>query len=372
MKDNDYEKPYRIAHIIRKIKDGGIESVVYNYYHAIDRSQIQFDIYYHADSADDPPEDMIAMGARFYAIPPYNKDLCGYIRQLRKYFSRNHYAVVHSHMNTINVFGLYAAWREGIPFRISHSHSVPGGKELRNFLKYLLRPFATIFATDYFACSEKAGRWLFGNRNYDKGRVRLIANAIEVDAYQSGFQDNSLLRKSMGLDGKVVIGHVGRFTYAKNHKFLLRLFKELKKKYTEAILLLIGDGELRQEIETEIDSLGLHGSVILTGWICSPAEYYHLMNVFVFPSYYEGFSMTVLEAQFCGVPCVVSEAIPAEAMVSGAVKIVPLHESCEKWISAISEALHEKVVLNEKSRQYDIRENAASLCNIYQSKIERL
>ena len=164
-------EPIRVAQIMGKLWAGGVEMVVFNYYRAIDKSKIQFDFYYDADSTVEPPEDLIAMGARFIRIPPY-QHLPEYLKVLKKHFKDNNYAIVHSHINTLSVFPLYMAWKCNIPIRIAHNHSVPGGENIkRTGLKYILRVFSRVFPTDYVACSEKAGRWLFGNKNFDKGRV---------------------------------------------------------------------------------------------------------------------------------------------------------------------------------------------------------
>lgn len=365
------EKPYRVAHIIRKIRDGGVETVVNNYYKQIDKSCIQFDIYYHSDSGFAPSEELIAMGAKFYAVPPYYKNIFGYVKTLRKYFRRNSYMIVHSHMNTISFFPLYAAWREKIPIRIAHNHSVPGGRELRNIIKYILRPFVRVFATDYFACSEKAGRWLFGNSNYNKGRVQIVANAVDFSKYSLSIEKTNLMKKDFGIEGRIVIGHVGRFTYAKNHKFLLKVFKTFKNIVPNAILLLIGDGEMRNEIEKEIVALNISDDVILTGWTCQPEKYYHLIDVLVLPSFFEGIPMVLLEAQISGVPCVISDVVSREVYISNGIAALSLSASCEEWANKIKQSIQKKVVLNSKSKKYDIQKAAKILCKIYQKKIDK-
>lgn len=224
MKQKD--EPIRVAQIMGKLWAGGVEMVVFNYYRAIDKSKIQFDFYYDADSTVEPPQDLIDMGARFYKIPPYQK-LPQYIRELKKHLKENQYLIVHSHLNTLSVFPLFVAWMCRVPVRVAHNHSVPSGKELkRDALKYFLRIFGRVFPTDYFACSEKAGRWMFGNRNYDAGKVVVIKNATDFERFRVGEEIIEKLKKQLGLNDKFVIGHIGRFTFAKNHEFLLDVFKK--------------------------------------------------------------------------------------------------------------------------------------------------
>lgn len=168
-------EPERIAYIIGKMWTGGVESCVFNYYLAIDKSKYQFDFFYDVDSTVEPPVDVIEIGERFYKLPPY-QSLPRYLKELRKVLRAEKYMIVHSHLNTLSEFPLYAAWREGIPVRIAHNHSVPGGNEWkRNAVKNVLKHFSKLFATDYCACSEKAGRWLFGDKDYDAGKVTALS-----------------------------------------------------------------------------------------------------------------------------------------------------------------------------------------------------
>lgn len=234
MKQKD--EPIRVAQIMGKLWAGGVEMVVFNYYRAIDKSKIQFDFYYDADSTVEPPQNLIDMGARFYKIPPYQK-LPQYIRELKKHLKENQYLIVHSHLNTLSVFPLFVAWMCRVPVRVAHNHSVPSGKELkRDALKYFLRIFGRVFPTDYFACSEKAGRWMFGNRNYDAGKVVVIKNATDFERFRVGEEIIEKLKKQLGLNDKFVIGHIGRFTFAKNHEFLLDVFKKIHKLYNPTFI----------------------------------------------------------------------------------------------------------------------------------------
>lgn len=230
MKQKD--EPIRVAQIMGKLWAGGVEMVVFNYYRAIDKSKIQFDFYYDADSTVEPPQDLIDTGARFYKIPPYQK-LPQYIRELKKHLKENQYLIVHSHLNTLSVFPLFVAWMCRVPVRVAHNHSVPSGKELkRDALKYFLRIFGRVFPTDYFACSEKAGRWMFGNRNYDAGKVVVIKNATDFERFRADEETIEKLKKQLGLNDKFVIGHIGRFTFAKNHEFLLDVSTMWKSRKT--------------------------------------------------------------------------------------------------------------------------------------------
>jgi len=373
-KEKTTDKPIRIAQIIGKILAAGIDSVVFNYYRAIDKSQIQFDFYYDADSTVDPPQELIDMGAKFYKLPPY-QHLWEYLPTLYKMLRENKYIIVHSHLNTLSVFPLAVAAFTRVPVRIAHNHSVPSGKEWkRDGLKKLLRFFSKCFSTDYFACSEKAGRWLFSDSTYKAGAVKIVENAIEFERFKFNESERKERKKKLGLDEAFVVGHVGRFTFAKNHKFILQIFKNIISIKSNAILLLIGDGELREEIETEIERMSLQESVIMTGKTQYPEIYYSVMDVIVLPSVFEGLSLATIEAQVSGVPIIISEAVPKEINISNGYKYLSLTDTAAKWADAAIEMSYQTVELSSNSDNYNIKYAAPKLANWYmltQKKYER-
>ena len=362
------DEPIRVAQIMGKLWAGGVEMVVFNYYRAIDKSKIQFDFYYDADSTVEPPQDLIDMGARFYKLPPYQK-LPQYIRELKKHLKENQYLIVHSHLNTLSVFPLFVAWMSRVPVRIAHNHSVPAGKEIgRDTLKMFLRLFAKVFPTDYFACSEKAGRWMFGNKAFDSGRVFVLKNATDFSRFRPTYEKTEVIKKKLGLKDKFVVGHIGRFTYAKNHNFLLDVFSKISAKRENAILLLVGDGELHQAIIDGIKEKGLDGKVVFAGQVSNPELYYSLADVIVIPSIFEGLSLATIESQIAGVPSVVSDAIPEEAVISNGVRRLKLTD--RSWADVAVEIADMKVFLDERSREYDIRYAVKKLENWYLKKVE--
>lgn len=360
-------EPYRVAQIMGKLWAGGVEMVVFNYYRAIDHSKIQFDFYYDDDSTVTPPEDLIEMGARFIRIPAY-QNVFAYMNALEREFKSHDYQIVHSHINTLSIFPLYVAWKCGIPVRIAHNHSVPEGDGLwRMSLKYFLKSFSRLFSTDYFACSEKAGRWLWGNRLYDCGRVVVLKNAIDFERFQCSNEEINQIRNEVGVNASLVVAHVGRFTFAKNHKFIIDLFSEILKVQEDAVLLLVGDGEMRNQIYDWVDEKGISDKVIFTGQVTNPEMFYGLADVVVIPSIFEGLSLAAIESQAAGVPTVVSNAIPEEAIISNGVRRLELYD--EKWVDTIFEVVGQKVVLNNKSKEYDINYASKKLEGFYLDKL---
>lgn len=359
------KKPIRVAQIMGKLWAGGVEMVMFNYYRAIDKTMVQFDFYYDADSTVEPPQDLIDMGARFIKIPPYQY-LFEYLRTLKKHFKENNYKIVHSHINTLSVFPLYMAWRCGIPVRIAHNHSVPSGESFkRTGLKYVLRMFSRVFPTDYFACSEKAGRWLFGDGNFEDGKVTVIKNAVDFERFRPSQEVLDSLRKEMNLENMFVIGCIGRFTFAKNHRFLIEIFEEVKKQRENAILLLVGDGELHNEIHKLVETKKLNNSVVFVGQITDPESYYKLCDVVAVPSIFEGLSLTTIESQVAGVPVVVSEAVPDEAIISNGVKKINLSEDKSIWVKSITNIAQATLQLDDRSDEYNILSKSSGLTNWY-------
>lgn len=369
---SQHEKTIRIAYIIGKMWAGGVESVVFNYYRAIDHKRFQFDFFYDEDSTVEPPQDIIDMGARFIKLPPYQK-LVQYLSVLRKQLREGRYQIVHSHLNTLSVFPLYAAWREHVPIRIAHNHSVPGGNEWkRNFLKTFLKGFSKLFSTDYFACSEKAGRWMFGDKTFDLGRVHILKNAVDFNRFRTPDSEIEKLKTELGISDKFVVGNVGRFTYAKNHSFLFDVFEEILKKNDKAVLLLVGDGELHDEILESIERRGLVDRVILTGKVQNPGKYYRLNDISIVPSIFEGLSLATIESQIAGVPVVISKAIPKEAVISDACVFMDIDESPERWAEAALRLANRKVVYTDAVKDYDIAIQAPKLTDWYTDALERI
>ncbi len=330
------KKEIVVAHIIGKWLGGGVESVVMNYYRHIDRTKIQFDFICDEDSTNIPYEEIEKLGGRVILIPPYQK-LFKYHNKLKKILKDGNYKIVHSHINTLSIFSLFAAKCAGAPVRIAHSHSTTNKKEKKkNLLKQALRPFSKVFATDYMCCSELAGRWLFGNKEYDKGNVYLLNNAIDLDKFKYDEKIRSEKRKKLNIsDDTLVIGHVGRFVEQKNHRFLIDIFNEIHKQNSNSILLLAGQGPLMEEIKSKVESLGLEKFVIFLGQRNDIDELYQAFDVFCLPSLYEGLPVVGVEAQATGLLCIFSDDMTKETKVLDTTEFLSLKQSAEEWANDI-------------------------------------
>ena len=331
--NHDPDSPMRVAQVMGIMNSGGVEAVVMNYYRAINRSKIQFDFFIDETCSFPHRAEIERLGGRYYFVPPYHH-VISYICTLKKLFQQNDYSIVHAQINTVNVFPLLAARLAGVPVRICHNHSTANwGEWKKTLFKYLLRPFARVFATDYFACGERAGRWMYKNRLFDAGKVQIMPNAIPVEAFAFDPRARELLRAEIGIGpDTVVVGHVGRFTYAKNHAFLLDVFRSFHEEMSDSILLLVGEGELEFEIKDRIQCLQLEDCTRLLGVRKDVNKLYSAIDVFCLPSFYEGFPVVLVEAHANGLPCVISDRVTSEAAQAGLTDALPIDASaCRHW-----------------------------------------
>lgn len=341
----------RIAQIVGKWLGGGVETVLMNYYRNIDRDKIQFDFICDEDSTNIPYEEIEELGGKVILIPPYQK-IMKYQRELKRVLKNGEYKIVHSHINALSVFSLRAAKKVKIPVRIAHSHSTTNKKEWKkNLLKQLLRPLSKLFATDYMCCSELAGRWLFGNKEYDKGNVYLLNNAIDLNKFKYDEKIKKDKRKELNIaDDTLVIGHVGRFVEQKNHRFLIDIFSEVHKRNNNSILLLSGQGPLTGEIKEKVKDLELEKSVKFLGQRNDIGELYQAFDVFCLPSLYEGLPVVGIEAQATGLLCILSDNMTKETKVLETTEFFSLNKSSKEWADFILEKLK---VFERQNRMYE-------------------
>lgn len=366
------EEPTRIAQIVGKWVGGGVEAVLMNYYTHIDRSKIQFDFICDSDSTDIPYEKIESLGGRVILIPPYQK-IFKYQKELKKVLKEGNYKIVHSHINALSVFPLFAAKRAGVPVRIAHSHSTSNKKEWKKtIIKKMLRPFSRLFSTDYMACTKHAGDWLFGS----KANVYILNNAIDIDRfkYDETIRENKRKELNIPNDAKV-IGHVGRFVEQKNHEFLIDVFNEVHKQDKNTMLLLIGQGPLKESIQEKVKELGLESSVRFLGQRSDINELYQAMDLFLFPSIYEGLGMVLVEAQCSGLKCISSTEVPLVAkVIPDLIEFDDLRLGAKKWASETVEFLKKENdrIVNKKTfeeKGYDIYLESKKLVERYKALI---
>lgn len=366
------KKPIIVAQIMGKWIGGGVESVIMNYYRHLDHKKIQFDFICDEDSTRIPYDEIKKFGGRVFLVPKYQK-LPKYLKALEELFRKNHYRIVHSNVNTLSVFPLYAAKKAGVPVRISHSHSTSNAREWkRNIIKNILRPFSKRYATDYFACSELAGRYLFGSKTFDRGEVKIIHNAIDLDKFKFDPIARKNLRKELGIDDEtIVIGHVGRFVQTKNHHFLIYAFKKYHNKNPNAKLLLIGTGPLEEKIKAKVKILNLEDSVLFLGQRNDTNKLYSVMDIFCLPSLYEGLPVAGIEAQAAGLPCVYSDKVTIEADAANNAYYASI-KNIYSYLQTLEQAIANRVKNRNNikfSKHFQISSNVNILEKFYQQPL---
>lgn len=337
--------PIRILHILTSLNRGGIETMLMNYYRAIDRTKVQFDFLLHRDGIFDYSKEIESMGGRIYSVPKYNPLSIKYIKSLYAFFEehRDEYHVVHCHLNCISALPLAVAKKCSIPVRIAHSHIIIKKHDLKSMYKRLSRKFIPLFATDFFACSEEAGRWMFGSRN-----MSVMPNAIDTSSFIFDKELRQKTRKELGLDQELVIGNVGRLTEQKNQSFLIILLKELLSREKNVKLVLIGDGEDKQKLEVLVSNNNLKENVLFVGSTPNVNAYMQAFDVFAFPSIYEGLGIVAVEAQTAGLFTICSKNVPHEVKLTENCIFLDLNDM-DSWI--------EKILLGSKKERGSLRDD---------------
>lgn len=369
------KQPIVVAQIMGKWVGGGVEAVIMNYYRNIDKSKIQFDFICDKDSTNIPYDEIKKLGGKVIICPPYQK-IFEYEKFLIDLFKKNNYKIVHSNINSLSIFPLRAAKKAGVPVRIAHSHSTTNKKEWKkNLMKQALRPFSKKYATDYFACSELAGRWLFGDRTFEQGKVTIINNAIDLDKFKYDEKLRNEKRKELEIkDDTLVIGHIGRFVAQKNHTFLIDIFNELHKTEKNSILLLIGQGPLMDEIKQKVKTLGISDSVKFLGQRDDVNELYQVFDVFLLPSLYEGLPVVGVEAQATGNLCILSSSMTQETKILNTTIFLQLTQTQNEWSTTILKSVINFCKKNNKNEisnvGFNIKNEAIKLEKIYMNFIK--
>lgn len=334
MKDNN-KQPIRILQVFSRMDKGGAETMIMTYYRKIDRTKVQFDFLVHTDDECAFDDEIEKLGGKIFRFPRYTaKNHFQYQRKWKQFLAGHpEYKIVHGHFFTISAVYFPIA-RKMNRICIAHSHiSNVFTDSLIGRIKYSLfiKPIRNI-ANYYLACSADAGEWMYGKDLMNSDRFFVMNNAINAKNFRYDEERREEIRKQMNLEDQFVVGHIGRFTKQKNHEFLIDIFHEVKKREPNAILLLIGDGELKQRIIEKVKLLELQDSVIFTGVRSDISDLLQAMDVFLFPSKYEGLGIVLIEAQTSGLISYTSDAVvPKEAKVTDLLEFIPLSYNAKSW-----------------------------------------
>lgn len=361
-------EPIRVLHVLGGLQAGGAESFVINLYRAIDKDKVQFDFIKHISSKGVFEDEIAEKGGKIFQCPQYTgKNHFAYCRWWDNFFvSHPEYHVIHGHVRSTAAIYLKIAKKYGL-ITIAHSHSTSNGRGASAFIKNVLQLPIRNIADYLFACSDKAGVWLYGKKAITQENYHMIPNGIDLKRFAFDPVKRREMRQSLGITkDTVVLGHIGRLTVPKNHKFLLELFSQYHKSNPDSCLLLVGDGELFETIKQQCDNLKIGDSVKMVGSRTNTVDYYQVMDIFLFPSLWEGLGIAAVEAQANSLPCLVSDNVPKEALVTNTAKTLSLNKP-EDWLKEL-ENLHprEKAKpMNRRLCDFDIVTIAGWLQGFY-------
>lgn len=365
----------RIAIIAGVLHSGGKRNLIMEYYRHIDRSKVQFDFICDSDSNGIPEEEITKLGGKVYKVAPY-RHIISHLEGTYHILKENKYEIMHAFDNTLNIFPMFIGWLAGVRVRISESISKGDKNEKKTLIKYALRPFSHWFATDFMANSIDCGIWQFGKKAYDKGKISIFKTVINVDANAFDSELRQATRSKFGWNDKVVYGFIGRYVPQKNPLFLIDIFAKIAHKQENAILVMIGFGELDEAIHSKIRGLGLADKVIDLGRRDDIKQFYNAFDAFLLPSLYEGMPVVGIEAQCAGLPIFFSKNITEETTASELACYIGLDESPDIWAEEIIEKtqynmpIRKSHIADVKRKGFDSYSEASRLQEYYLIKIK--
>ena len=346
---------------------GGIETFLMTLYRNIDKTKVQFDFLVHRNEKGFFDDEIQSLGGNIIRVRPLNPfQIIKYYGELNEIFSKTSYNIIHSHLNANSAIILKIAKKKGINHRIAHSHTHSSTNSFNGLFKRLIKTYINNVCNHKIACSNSAGVWLFGT----KADFKIINNSIETSKFSFDQETRLKVRKLLSInENTIVIGNIARFNQEKNHQFLIDIFSEFNKKF-KSKLILIGEGELQFSIREKVKRLRLSKQVIFTGAVKNANEYLNVMDVFIFPSNFEGLGIVAVEAQANGLPVVMNKSLPNELDLTNLTYRLPLDISTDSWVKCVIKA-HEanrprKSKIDEiKAKGYDIKENVSLLEDFY-------
>lgn len=347
---------------------GGLTTVVMNYYRALDKTGIAIDIASTNKAPEVLSKELQNNESKYYSLGR-RSDILSYTRKLNEVF-KNHYDVVHVHGNSATMLlELLPAIINCVRTRIVHVHTT---KTQHPVLQKIIYPFFRKLYDKAVAVSEDAGKWLYGDDYI------VLNNAINVKKYAFSLQNREKIRNSLGISSQTfVIGNIGKLNFPKNHQYLLEVFFRFKRSIDDCKLIVVGGGELEDELKKKAVELGSGKDVIITGMIDDASEHIQAFDFFVFPSRFEGLGLALIEAQASGLKCIISDRVPKEAVVTNQVKVMSIDGNADEWADYIVQNMYYDRIKNSKnaaesikSHGFDISIEAEKLRDLYLNCLE--
>ena len=345
----------RIAVIMGKMHSGGKKNLVMEYYRNIDRSKFQFDFICDSDSNAIPKGEIEQLGGRVFEVTPYSHIIKN-MKDMDHILKKEKYKIIHAYNGTMNLFPMYMAYKNRIPVRISESISMAHEDDKKTIIKNILKPFSKMFATHYMANGEACARYQFGDTLFEEGKVTVFKTVINTEKNQFDSITREKTRLDLGIkDDTLLLGHIGRLTEQKNTLFIIDIFNEVLKIEPTTKLLIIGDGNLKNDMLKRIKEYGIVNAVIYLGRREDIQKFYNAMDGFLLPSLYEGLPVVGVEAQDCGLPVFFSTEIPEESSVCHDLGLfISLKKSAAYWAEEIIKYT-KKAKKNRRNRKEELK-----------------
>lgn len=326
----------RVLQVVGSMGAGGAETMLMNWYRKIDREKVQFDFLVHHQAESCYEEEIRKMGGVVYHLSfADDHNIPKYKRDLKAFFEAHpEYKIVHGHHSSYGRWYLKAAKQAGVPVRISHSHIASFSKTMTGVLFFLMSRKYKKYANVHFACSVAAGNYMYGKEPFE-----VYNNGIDTEKFKFNLEVRQKVRKEFDFDeSKTVFAHVGRFHHQKNHNFLIDIFKAYTDRNADCSLFLIGTGPLHEKIKEKVKKLGLNEKVYFLNNRSDVPDLLCASDLFLFPSFYEGLPLTLVEAQTSGLPVVCSDSITDETKLTDDYYALSLTDPLDKWVDVIDKA----------------------------------
>lgn len=369
------DKPKRLLCIVGGMNAGGAETFLMKVYRALDKTKYQMDFYVTLQEEGFYDREIFSMGGKIYNSMPKSQGFLKSFNRLKNTVKNEKYNYVmrvsqHS-LSTIDLIAAKLGGAQTLVYRSSNSNT--GCGKINKILHVLFKWLPMIVPTIKIAPSTEAAEFMFGKNSVNKGKAFIIKNAISTENFIFDQEKRDKIRQEFKIDDEFVVGHVGRFNHQKNHSFLIDVFSEIVKKHEKSILILVGKGELENDIKNKIKTLGLTNKVIFTGVRSDIPNIMMAMDVFIFPSFFEGMPNTVIEAQATGLQCVISSKITKEANITGNLEYLSIDDTAEMWawkVLSYSNSYERKNIKNAFVKNgYDISSESIKLMKlIYHDK----
>lgn len=350
---------------------GGIDKYLLNFLETVSEKNVQLDFL--TNEIDEELKSRLhEYHSRLFEIANLKHPFKQYT-QMRRILHKGKYDAVYFNISTaIDCISVIAAKHEKVPKRMVHSHASGNDcestvkRKMFDLIHGVCRLFLWKNATHFYGCSEKAGKWLFPKKVVESQKFEVVYNAVDREKFHFDEKTRKEVRLELGIEKKFVIGHVGNFCYQKNHEFLIDIFEKVLKRNPDAELLLVGRGIRFEDIKERVEEKGIGHAVQFLGWRQDVDRIFQAMDLFLLPSNFEGLPIVGVEAQCCGLPCVMSSTITREAKITKKCYFLSIKNGAERWAEFITKRQwkREKACCLDIAERYDLKNQRVQLKNM--------